>query len=156
MYSPDMSKILSSIGMGDTTFQEKSAVTMTTILIVVFAAYFALVLGVVAETPDRDIAYTALLAVAAVVVTVLAATSHVFLAIVFRSQANAHDERDRIVGLRSERIAGYVLAVGVFSGIGLSIAQVDVFWVAQALIASVVAAEVVDGIVKVALYRRNA
>lgn len=156
MYHAEMSKILSSIRMEDTTFHEKSAVTMTTILIVVFAAYFALVLGVVAETPDRDIAYTGLLAAAAVVVTFLAASSHVFLALVFRSQANAHDERDWIVGLRSERIAGYVLAVGVFSGIGLSIVRVDVFWIAQILIASVVAAEVLEGIVKVALYRRNA
>ncbi|MFK8025037.1 MAG: hypothetical protein AB8G26_13845 [Ilumatobacter sp.] len=149
-----MSKILSSVRIEDTTFQEKSAITMTTILVVVFAAYFGLALGVVAESPDRDIAYTALLVMAAIVVTILAAASHVLLAVAFRSQANAHDERDWLVGLRSERIAGYVLALGVFAGIGLAIAQVDAFWIAQALIASLVAAEVVEGIVKVALYRR--
>ncbi|HDH03566.1 MAG TPA: hypothetical protein ENH15_04910 [Actinobacteria bacterium] len=151
-----MSKILSNLARGTTTFQEKSAITMTTILAVVFGGYFALVLAVVAETQDRDVAYTGLLIAAAVIVTILAATSHLFLALVFRSQANAHDERDWLVGLRSERIAGYVLALGVCAGIGLAIAQVDAFWIAQALIASFVAAEVLEGIVKVVLYRRSA
>jgi len=33
------------------TFQEKSAVTITSILVVVFGAYFALVLGPVAASP---------------------------------------------------------------------------------------------------------
>ena len=48
--------------------------------------------------------------------------------------------------------AGYVLALGVFTGIRLAIAQVDVFWIAQALIASLVAAEVLEGIVKITLF----
>jgi hypothetical protein len=34
-------------------------------------------------------------------------------------------------------------------------AQVDAFWIAQALIGSLVAAEVLEGIVKVTLYRRG-
>lgn len=151
-----MSKILSSPGGDAMTFQEKSAITTTTILAVAFGAYFALVLAVIAETPDRDLAYTGLLIGVGVIVTILAATSHVFLAVVFRSQANAYDERDRVVGLRAERIAGYVLAVGVCAGIGLAMTQVEVFWIAQALIASLVAAEVLEGITKVVLYRRSA
>lgn len=138
------------------TFPEKSAITMTAILVLVFSGYFALVLAVIAGTPERDLAYTGLLVGVAVIVTILAATSHVCLALVFRSQANAYDERDRLVGLRSERVAGYVLAVGVCAGIGLAMAQVEAFWIAQALIASFVVAEVLEGIVKVVLYRRSA
>ncbi len=138
------------------TFPEKSALTMTTILIVVFGGYFAIVLGVIADSPDRDLAYTGLMVGVAVILTILAAVSHVLLAVVFRSQANAYDERDRLVELRSERIAGYVLALGVCAGIGLAMAQVDVFWIAQALIGALVAAEVLDGIVKLVLYRRSA
>ena len=41
------------------TFQEKSALTMTALLTLVFGWYFALVLGVVAGFPEREIAYTA-------------------------------------------------------------------------------------------------
>jgi hypothetical protein len=138
------------------TFPEKSALTMTAILIVVFGGYFAIVLGVIADSPDRDLAYTGLMVGVAIILTILASVSHVLLALVFRSQANTYDERDRLVGLRSERIAGYVLALGVCAGIGLAMAQVDTFWIAQALIGALVAAEVLDGIVKLVLYRRSA
>ncbi len=79
-----------------------------------------------------------------------------FLALLFRGQANAFDERDWLVGVRSERIAGYVLALGVWVGIGLAIARIDVFWIAQALIASLVVAELLEGTLKVVLYRRGA
>ncbi len=155
-YGAGMSKILSSLADGAMTFQEKSAITMTTILVVVFSGYFALVLAVIGDTPDRDLAYTGMLIGAGVIVTMLAATSHVLLALLFRSQASVADERDRFVALRSERVAGYVLALGVCSGIGLAMAQADTFWIAQALIASFVAAEVIEGIAKIVFYRRSA
>jgi len=140
------------------TFQEKSALTMTGILVVVFGLYFALVLGPVAgaPAPAREFAFTALMILASVVVTILAATTHIVLAIVFRSQVNAHDERDRLIDLRSTRVAAYILATGVFAGIGLAVVQADRFWIAQALIAALVIAEITDGVVKVALYRRGA
>ena len=138
------------------TFQEKSALTMTALLTLVFGWYFALVLGVVAGSPEREIAYTALMIVAAVIVAILATVSHVILALLFRSDANAYDERDRHVDLRSERIGGYVLAVGVFAGIGLAMVRADRFWIAQALIAALVLAEITSGVIKVVLYRRGA
>jgi len=137
------------------TFHEKSALTMTGLLAIVFGGYFTLVLGAVARVPQREVGYTALLIVASVVLAVLAAVSHIVLALVFRAQANAFDERDRLVELRSERIAGYVLALGVFAGIGLAMVQVDRFWIAQVLIAALVLAEITDGVSKVVLYRRG-
>jgi hypothetical protein len=39
------------------TFPEKSALTMTGILVVVFGWYFTLVLGPIADSPAREIAY---------------------------------------------------------------------------------------------------
>ena len=139
------------------TFQEKSALTMTAILVVVFGMYFALVLGPVAgaPAPAREFAFTALMILASVVVTILAAATHIVLAIVFRSQVNAHDERDRLIDLRSTRVAAYILAAGVYAGIGLSVVQVERFWIAQALIAALVIAEITDGVIKVVLYRRG-
>jgi hypothetical protein len=136
------------------TFHEKSALTMTILLVVAFGWYFSLVLGVVAGSPGREVGYTALMLVAVAILTIAAAVSHVILALLSRSDANAYDERDRSVALRSERVAGYVLAVGVWAGIALAMLQADRFWIAQALIAALVVAEVTDGIVKLVLYRR--
>jgi hypothetical protein len=140
------------------TFQEKSTLTMTGILVAVFGLYFVLVLGPVAgaPTPAREIAYTALMILASVVVAILAAVSHIVLAIVYRSQADAYDERDRLIDLRTTQVAAYILAAGVFAGIGLAVVQADRFWIAQALIGALVIAEVVDGVMKLMLYRRGA
>ena len=140
------------------TFPEKSALTMTGILVVVFGTYFALALGPIASAPApaREFAFTTLMILAGVVVTILAAATHIVLAIVFRSQAGAYDERDRLIDLRSTQMAAYLLATGVCAGIGLAVAQVEGFWIAQALIAALVIAEISNGVTKIVLYRRGA
>jgi hypothetical protein len=62
------------------TFPEKSALTITAILLAVFGWYFWLVLGPIAgaSSPARDFAYTAVMGVALAAVTVLATVSHIF------------------------------------------------------------------------------
>jgi hypothetical protein len=138
------------------TFPEKSALAMTGILVLVFGWYFTLVLGPVAQSPAREIAWKGLMVPVVLFMIVLATVSHIALAIVFPRQANARpDERDRLIGLHSERIAGYVLAVGVWAGIGLALVGAAPFWLAQTLIAALVLAQITDGVVKVALYRRH-
>jgi len=79
----------------------------------------------------------------------------VALAITFRSQANADDERDRLIALQSREIIGYVLAVGVCAGIWLAMVRSHTFWIAQALICALLLAKVTEGVVKLALYRRG-
>jgi hypothetical protein len=110
----------------------------------------------VATLPAREVAYTGLMVVVVVLLVILAAVSHTVLALVFRSQANAYDERDRLIGLRGARVAGYVLAAGVCAGIGLAMIQVDTFWIAETLIATLVIAEVIEGAVKLVLYWHGA
>jgi hypothetical protein len=138
------------------TFQEKSTLTMTALLVLVFGWYFTLVLGPIAGSPARELAYTGLMVAVVALLVILAAVSHAVLAIAFRSQANADDERDQLIALRSERIAGYILAVGVCAGIGLAMMQSDTFWIAQVLIGALVLAEITDGVIKLVLYRRGA
>lgn len=138
------------------TFIEKSTLTMTLLLLVVFGAYFAFVLGPVAASPDRQGAFTGLFIPATILLTSLAAGSHIVLAVLFRTQANvAHDERDRLIALRSGRLNGYILAVGVFAGIVLAMLNTAAFWIAQALLAAWVLAEVGEGISKLVQYRRG-
>jgi len=138
------------------TFQEKSTLTMTAILVLVFGWYFTLVLGPIAGSPAREVAYTGLMVAVVVLLVILAGVSHAALAIVFRSQANVDDERDRSIALRSGRVAGYVLVTGVCAGIGLAMMQSDTFWIAQALIGALVVAEVTEGVTRLVLYRRGA
>lgn len=134
-------------------FQEKSAIVTTAILIVVYGAYFAILGLWLQSTPADEIPYQPLLIVAVIPLTILAAFSHIVLALFNPKEANQYDERDRLVTLRSERLGGYVLAVGVFAGIVLAAIEVTWFWIANALMLAWVLAEVADGVTKVALYR---
>lgn len=134
------------------TFEEKSTLTMTALLVVVSAAYFAAVLGPATSRPDHPATFTSAAVAATVVLTILTVVSHVVLALVFRSRAGAgHDERDRIIALRTERLSAATLAVGMFVGIVLAMLQVPVFWIAQSLILACVAAEISKGAVKLVL-----
>ncbi len=137
------------------TFIEKSTLTTTLLLVVVFGAYFPLVLGV-AASPDRQGAFTGLFILATILLTSLAAGSHIVLAVLCRREANsARDERDQLIALRSARLGGYILAVGVFAGIVLAMLDAAAFWIAQALVAAWVLAEVSEGISKLLQYRRG-
>lgn len=136
-------------------FQGKSPIVMTAILIGVYGAYFAIVGRWLTRAPGDEISYQPLLVIVVIPLTILAAISHIVLALIYPKEANQYDERDRLVTLRSERLSGYVLAVGVFTGIVLAMFEVTWFWIANALMLAWVLAEVVDGVTKVVLYRRG-
>lgn len=136
------------------TFQERSALAMTGILVLVFGWYFALVIGEIAKLPAREIAYQGLMVPVVILLVILAALAHAVIAIAAPSQAGSQDERDRLIGLRGQRIGGYVLATGTVAGLGLAMVQADTFWIAQVLLGALVIAEITEGATKLVLYRR--
>lgn len=138
------------------SFQEKSAIAMTAILVAVYGVYFAVVVSWMGAAPIDEIVYQPLMVAVVIPLTILAVISHIVLALLDRKGANANDERDRLISLRSERLGGYVLAVGVFAGLVLAMMEQPGFFIAHALLLFWVLAEIIDGVVKVYLYRRGA
>ena len=137
------------------TFHEKSAITMAGILAVVYGGYFAVMLRWLTDTRAEDIPYQPLMAIAVIPLAVLAALSHIVLAVADPKAANSFDERDRQIALRSERLSGYVLAVGVFASLVLAMAEVPHFFIAHALMLMWVVAQITEEGSKVMLYRRG-
>ncbi len=139
------------------SFQEKSALAIIGALVVVYGVYFALVVRIsLASTEVGGIAYKPLLILSVVPLAVLAAVSHIVLALRNPKEANAYDERDRLITLRAERLGGYVLAVGVFTGVVLAMFELRPFYIANTLMLVWVLAEIADNAAKVVLYRRGA
>jgi hypothetical protein len=137
------------------SFQEKSAVVMTGALAVVYGAYFAIVGRWLTVTPADEIVYQPLLIVAVVPLVVLAVVGHVAIALANPKEADAYDERDRLITLRAERVGGYVLALGVFGGLVLAMAELPPFFIAHALLLAWVLAELVEGATKIVIHRRG-
>jgi len=138
------------------SFEEKSSIIMTGALAVVYGVYFAVVLRWLATTPVDEIVYQPLMIVAIVPLVIVAVLGHIVIALVNPKEANAHDERDRLIALRGERIGGYVLAVGVFVGLVLAMGEFSQFYIAHALLVGWVLAEITAGTTRVVLYRRGA
>lgn len=136
------------------TFQEKSTLAMTGILVLVFGWYFALVLGQVASTAPGEIAYQGVMIPVIILLIVLAAVAHAIIAIAKPADAD-DDERDRAINLRGNQVAGYALAVGTVAGLGLAMVDADAFWIAQVLLAGLVIAEIAEGLTRLVLYRRG-
>src|SRR5690554_200857 len=122
-------------------FQQKSAIAMASTLFVVYGAYFAVMGRWLVSTAPEDIRYQPFLIAATIPLAILAASSHIVLALMNPSEASAYDERDRQITLRGEQIGGYVLAAGVFAGIVPAMVEAPYFFVANALLLAWVLAQ---------------
>lgn len=138
------------------SFQEKSTWVMLALVSAVYGTYFVVVMGDVAAIPEvRDIAYKGMMLATVVILTVLAAGTHIVLAIASPREADMTDERDREINRFGEYVGGFVLAGGLLVGLGLAMFEVDHFWIANALLAGLVVSELVAGATKLVLYRRG-
>ena len=138
------------------SFPEKSTWVMLVVVALVYGTYFLVVLGDVAAVPGvRDIAYRGMMLATVLVLTLLAAGTHIVMAIASPLEADMTDERDREINRFGEYIGGFVLVVAVLMGLGLTMFEVDHFWIANALLAGLVLSELVAGATKLVLYRRG-
>lgn len=137
------------------TFQEKSAWVMVLIMTVVYGWYFAVALPKTANTPAADIDYQGTLLLMVVPLVVLAVISHIAIAAVSPKDGDASDERDQLIGLFGDRIEVYVLSVGALGALFLAMAELEHFWIAHAILATLVLSEIIGGLTRIVLYRRG-
>lgn len=138
------------------TFQEKSTWVMLVLVALVYGTYFVVVMVDVAAIPEaREIAYRGMMLATVVVLTLLAAGTHIVMAIASPRDADMTDERDREINRFGQYVGGFVLAGAVLVGLALAVFEVDHFWIANALLAGLVSSELVAGATKVVLYRRG-
>jgi hypothetical protein len=133
------------------SFQEKSLWLMFVSLVGVFGFYFVTVLPTDAANvmPQQVV----LFALAVVMLVILQIAGHIVIAIVDRRTET--DERDRLIGLKGTRNAGYVLATGVFFALCAAIVTEGNFVFTHLLLAFWVLAQLVEIGSQLFLYRRG-
>lgn len=109
-------------------------------------------------------AFTGLGVAAVAMLVVLQVVGHIVAAVI--SKPEDEDERDRLIGLRSDQVGGIVLNIGVISTVGhilaagffdqpSVVALASPFGILNMLVASMVIAEICACLTRVWLYRRG-
>jgi hypothetical protein len=128
------------------TVQRKSIVTMIAILTVVSGWYATVVARAADGAAVGDIAYHGHLIVAVVVLVIAAAVAHAIIATTGHDKIRDADTPDLRLRLRRRRVGGAVLAAGSVTGVGLAMVDAPTFWIAHALLAGLVLAEIAAGV----------
>jgi len=137
------------------SFREKSTATILVGYLVVYGWYFTKVVSAAGSGPVEDIDYQGLLIVVVGVLVVTTVVAQILIAMSAPSEAEQVDERDRMIALRGDRIAGWLVTFGALGGLGLAMIEADSFWIAHALMAGLVLAEILKAIAMLVNYRRS-
>ena len=137
------------------SFEEKSTWTYATVAFVVPVIYFAVVLQRLRDTAAADVAYVGALLGAIAAAVVLTVVAHIVTAILWPRDAGRKDERDKQIHRFGEYIGFHVISIGAVVPLGLAMADVDQFWIANALYLAFVLSALASSIVKLVAYRRG-
>lgn len=137
------------------SFEEKSAWIYLVVVLVVPGIYFANILGQAQDTPVTEIAYVRPMITAVIIAIIASIVAHIVVAIASPKDADKRDERDKNINRFGEYVGGIVLAVGGVGVLALTMAELEHFWIANALYAAFILQGLTSTTVKIVAYRRG-
>ncbi|MEO1040070.1 MAG: hypothetical protein AAFX09_11025 [Pseudomonadota bacterium] len=137
------------------SFHEKSNLAMTAIFVLAYGAYFLAVLPPALAGEASITNVTPLLLGAVIFLVIAGVIAHILIAAAAPKDADAADERDRLIETRAEARAGHVLGGFALLAIALALVGQPVFWIAHAVLGGLVAAEIAKGVFRAVDYRRG-
>ena len=124
-----------------------------------FAAYLAVVLGRAGGAPVADVSYLSAMLWAIGLGIALTVVGHIAVVVATARPGEPDrtrvDARDRDINRSGEHVGGVVLAAAMVVPFSLAMAEVDPFWIANAMYAAFVLATLVGTSVKLVGYRRG-
>jgi hypothetical protein len=137
------------------SIEEKRSWIYAVVAVGVPVVYFATVLGQVPGTDVAQIAYVRPMLTAIGVAIGLNIVAKIVAAIASPKEADKKDERDKQINRFGEYVGFYVMSICALVPLGLAMAEVEQFWIANALYLAFVLAALASSIVKIVGYRRG-
>lgn len=137
------------------TFEEKGTWVQLVMVIAVAVVYGVIVAGRAGGAPVADIPYQPVMLWSIGVSVVLSVLATIVIAMAAPEEADKADQRDREIHRKGEYFGYYLLVAGAVTALGLAMAEVTQFWIAQALFAGFVLAGITSAVVKIVAYRRG-
>lgn len=157
-----MSNIL-YIGAEAMSYEERGQWVYLVAVGVTYAGYLVIILERLGQTAPADVDFAPTMLWSIGISIALAIVGRIVVEIIGRISAEmaGHregsdaDVRDRDIGRFGEYFAGTVLGVGMVVPFVLTLAEVDYFWIANAMYLAFVVAALVGAVVKLVAYRRG-
>jgi hypothetical protein len=136
--------------------EEKRSWITVVVTVVAYAAYVNLVLGRAAHTPLAAVPYAATLlwTIGAAIVANVALVAIVALASP-KDECDKKDERDREIYRLGEHVGQSFVVIGAVAALGMAMARVDYFWIANAVYLAFVLSAILGSVAKIVAYRRG-
>ncbi|MGN9909490.1 hypothetical protein ACTMTJ_18260 [Phytohabitans sp. LJ34] len=138
------------------SIEEKRSWIYATIAVVVPAVYAVVMLRRLDGTDAADVAYIRPLITAVVAAMVLGIVANIVAAMFSRKEEiDRKDERDRQIHRIGEYVGFHVMSLAALGPLVLAMAEVDYFWIANALYLSFCLAALGSAAAKIVAYRRG-
>lgn len=137
------------------SFEEKWAWIFGAITVGVYGAYAAIVLSRAESSPLAEVAYESTLLWSIGAAIVLGIVLRIGLTIASPEGAEGPDVRDKEIERTSEHIGQSFVVIGGVAAIGMALAEVEHFWIANTIYLAFALSAVLSSIAKVVAYRRG-
>ncbi|MGH2528130.1 MAG: hypothetical protein ACRDH0_02145 [Actinomycetota bacterium] len=137
------------------SFEEKGTWVYLVVNVVTYAAYLSIIFGRAENIPFTEVSYVSTMLWTIGIAIALSIVGHIAVAIAKPSEADKRDVRDKDINRFGEYVGGIVLAVGMLVPFGLAMAEVDHFWIANAIYLAFVLSALTASVVKIVAYRRG-
>jgi hypothetical protein len=135
--------------------EEKHAWIMAVVTVASYAAYLIIILGRADQTPLTEVSYASTLlwtigaAIAASIVL------HIVVDTASPKDAHRKDQRDREIGRFGEHVGQSFVVIGGVAALGMSMAELNHFWIANAIYLAFALSAVLGSVTKIFAYRRG-
>ena len=136
-------------------YEEKGKWVYVMAVVATYVAYVAVIVSRADGGPLAGVAYVAPMLWAIGISIVLTIVGSIVVGVVRPSDSTKADARDKEIDRRGEYVGGMVLGVLTVAPLGLAMVEADYFWIANAIYAACVLANVVSSAVKLVAYRRG-
>lgn len=137
------------------SYEEKGQWVYLVVTAVTTVAYLFLVLGQADGRPLTEVDYVPILLWMIGVAIAASILGHIVIAIARPNEPHTADVRDRDIGRRGEYVGGTILGIGMVIPFILAIAEVDHFWIANAMYLVFAVAALAGTTIKLVAYRRG-
>jgi len=137
------------------SFEEKNVWIYAMVTVGAFGAYLVTILGRAQGTPLTEVPY-----VGAMLWTIGAAIAasivgRIVVAVAWPKDADKKDQRDKEINRFGEYVGQSFVVIGAVAALGLSMAEVDHFWIANAVYLAFVLSALLGSTAKLVAYRRG-